>query len=384
MNAILDLPLATPAFVYDESGILSAVRALQRARGFGKVGVLYSIKSFPFLPALQLLRPWVDGFSVSSLFEARLAAEAGGSLHITTPGLRAEELGEIAGLCGYIAFNSLEQFCRLQPVLQNPSAAGVRVNPELSFLHDRRHDPCREFSKLGIPADELTAAVTRDVLLCVRIRGLHVHNNFSSRSFDPLKKTVALLENKLKGLLPQLEWVNLGGGYLFETEADLAPLIAIARRLRKIYGIQVFFEPGKALVGEAGYLVATVIDLFQRQGKTVAVLDTTVNHHPEVFEYQIRPVPAWREPERGRPVILVGSTCLAGDLFGEYRFAKPPRLGDKVAFAKVGAYSLVKANRFNGYNLPNVYAWDGAGAPRLLKRYGYEDFRRQWTNDALL
>jgi carboxynorspermidine decarboxylase len=382
MTPILELPLATPAFVYDESRILAAARLLKRARGFGGLGVLYSVKSFPFLPVLRLLRPWVDGFSVSSLFEARLAAEVGGPLHITTPGLRGEELGEIAELCGYIAFNSLEQFRRLQPALQNPSVAGVRVNPGLSFLHDRRHDPCREFSKLGIPVDELTAAVTRDVLLCVRIRGLHFHNIFSSRSFDPLKKTVALLENKLKGLLPQLEWVNLGGGYLFETEADLAALIAIARRLRKIYGIKVFFEPGKALVGDAGYLVATVIDLFHRQGKTVAVLDATVNHHPEIFEYQIRPAPAWEEPEQGRPVILAGCTCLAGDLFGEYRFARALRLGDKVAFAKVGAYSLVKANRFNGYNLPSIYAWDGAGEARLMKRYGYEEFQGQWTADA--
>jgi len=151
--------------------------------------------------------------------------------------------------------------------------------------------------------------------------------------------------------------------------------------LRNRFGLAVYFEPGKAMAGQAGYLCASVIDRFQRDGKTVAVLDSTVNHHPEIFEYQIRPEPAWDEPVQGESAILAGCTCLAGDVFGEYRFERLPEVGDRLTFTGLGAYSLIKANRFNGYDLPSIYAWAGAGGLRLMKNHRFEDYRSQWTAD---
>jgi carboxynorspermidine decarboxylase len=385
MPTIQELPPATPAYVYDESRILETASLLDQARAASGCKILYSIKSFPFAPVLELLDPWVDGFSVSSLFEARLAAAVcrdAGSLHITTPGLQREEMSEIGSLCGFIGFNSLEQFRRFTPLLRDNASAGLRINPKLSFLDDRRYDPCREFSKLGVPLDGLERALAGGDFPISRLRGLHFHNVFSSRSFFPLQKTVARIEESLAAWLPRLEWLNLGGGYLFETEADLEGLCEVAGGLRRRWGLEVYFEPGKALVGQAGYLVASVIDLFESDGKPVAILDTTVNHHPEVFEYQVRPEPAWNEPDEGPTAILAGCTCLAGDVFGDYRFERPLVLGDRVAFKNVGAYGLIKANRFNGYNLPAIYAWDGRDGLRLMKTFDYEQYYSQWTADA--
>lgn len=382
MPTIQELPPATPAFVYDESRILHVAGLLDRARAASGCRILYSIKSLPFASVLRLLDPLVDGFSVSSLFEARLARAFGsGSLHITTPGLRPEEMPEIGFLCGFIAFNSLGQFRRLLPLLDERASAGLRINPKLSFLDDRRYDPCGAFSKLGVPLNALREALREDRLLASRLKGLHFHNAFSSRSFAPLQNTVNRIEEDLADWLPGIEWLNLGGGYLFETEAELAELCELAQGLRRRWGLEVYFEPGKALVGQAGYLVASVIDLFESDGQPVAVLDTTVNHHPEVFEYQIRPEPAWSEPAQGSVAILAGCTCLAGDVFGRYRFDRPLAVGDRVAFRNVGAYSLIKANRFNGYDLPAIYAWDGREDLRLMKSYGFEDYASQWTAD---
>ena len=127
-----------------------------------------------------------------------------------------------------------------------------------------------------------------------------------------------------------------------------------------------------------------MIDRFRRDGKTVAVLDTSINHHPEIFEYQRRPQPAWHEPEEGESVILAGCTCLAGDIIGEYRFTRPPEVGDRLVFAGVGSYSLVKANRFNGINLPSVYAWDGAAGIKLMKRFSFDEFQANWTAGLII
>ncbi|QSA96976.1 carboxynorspermidine decarboxylase [Methylococcus sp. EFPC2] len=373
---------ATPAFLYDESLILRQAGRLRQAHEASGCRMLYSVKAFPFLPLLRLLAPWLQGFSVSSLYEAKLAAEAGrGSLHIATPGLRPDEIEEIGSLCGYVAFNSLNQFQRLQPALPSSVRAGIRLNPKLSFAGDLRYDPCRPHSKLGADLAE-TAALWQDhAAFRSVLKGLHVHTAFGVRGFAPLRLTVAHIEEALAPVLQGVEWLNLGGGYVFDSAEDLAELGEIARRLRANYGLEVFFEPGNALVGRAGYLVASVIDRFESDGRIVAVLDTSINHLPEVFEYQKRPELDEPEPEQGMPVILAGCTCLAGDVFGEFRFERPPELGERVVFRHVGAYSLIKAHRFNGHNLPTIYAWDGE-AVREMKSYAYGDYRRQWTADG--
>lgn len=376
------LPLVTPAFVYDERAILDAARLLRQVHEASGCRMLYSIKAFPFLPLLRLLAPWVEGFSVSSLFEARLAAEVGrGSQHITTPGLRAEEIDEIGRLCGYVAFNSMSQFQHLQPRLGFGVSAGLRLNPQISCLSDSRYDPCRPHSKLGADLDETVMLWRKSADFRRALKGLHVHTAFGVRGFAHLRQTVALLERKLAPLLDSVDWLNLGGGTVFDSADELSELADIARELRQRYALEVFFEPGNALVGRAGYLVASVIDLFQSDGRTVAVLDTSVNHHPEVFEYQKRPELAAPESDQGTVVLLAGCTCLAGDLFGEYRFERPPALGDRLAFRDVGAYSLIKANRFNGYNLPAIHAWRGGDSLRPMKSYDYADYRQQWTTD---
>ena len=125
----------------------------------------------------------------------------------------------------------------------------------------------------------------------------------------------------------------------------------------------IYIEPGAALVRDGGVFVASVVDLIDTDGRTVAVLDTSVNHMPEVFEYSDLP---GIEPEvlghrddlpagEGFGYVLAGSTCLAGDLFGTYRFAEPLAIGSRVVFPAMGAYSLVKAHMFNGQPLPNIY-----------------------------
>ncbi|MEN8259979.1 MAG: carboxynorspermidine decarboxylase [Pseudomonadota bacterium] len=371
----------TPAFIYDEGLIRKNLGLLAGTRSSCGLKILYSIKALPLASILELIKPEVDGFSVSSLFEARLAADAlsgQGSIHITTPGLRVDEIESIAAISDFISFNSLRQYRRLSPFVPEKVRVGLRVNPGRSFLSDYRYDPCRPYSKLGVSLAETRAFFAQFTTGTGRIEGLHFHNQFSSRTFTSLAQTIEILERGLGEYFPRLRWLNIGGGYLFNSGEDLAELCIIVARLKEKWGLEVYFEPGKGVVGEAGCLVASVIDLFNSDGKTVAVLDTTVNHHPEVFEYQIQPSMDREHPDGTCSAVLAGCTCLSGDIFGEYTLAEPLALGDRVVFENIGAYSLIKANRFNGYNLPDVYAVDEKGAVRIVKRYAYDDYRRQW------
>ncbi|QJD28524.1 type III PLP-dependent enzyme domain-containing protein [Methylococcus geothermalis] len=372
----------TPAFVYDQTAIDRTLLRFRQAAGETGPKLLYSVKSFPFLPLLRRIAPRVDGFSASSLFEAKLCAEAlagRGSLHITTPGFRPGETDEIGRLCDFVSFNSLNQFDRWSARMQGTASTGLRVNPQRSFLPDPRYDPCRPHSKLGVPLDRLALALA-GAGLEERLQGIHFHTVFDSAGFEPLTETLAELEKHLGEHLKRLQWINLGGGYRLDRSMNLERLAGLSAWLQRDYGLEVYFEPGKAVAGPAGYLVASVLDVFDSAGKTVAVLDTSVNHHPEVFEYQRSPRLAEACEEGGENAILAGGTCLAGDLFGEYPLPARPHVGDRFVFKNVGAYTLVKANRFNGHNLPSIYRWDGE-ALHLEQSHGYEDYRRQWAGE---
>ena len=77
---------------------------------------------------------------------------------------------------------------------------------------------------------------------------------------------------------------------------------------------------------------------------------------------------------------MAGSSCLAGDIFGEYQFIEPLKVGDKLLFKNVGAYSLIKANRFNGYNLPTIYSYQNQQLHKE-KQYHFSDYCQQWSTN---
>ncbi|MES9991304.1 MAG: hypothetical protein ABW098_05085 [Candidatus Thiodiazotropha sp.] len=371
----------TPSFVVDETRLARNLELLNKIRSVSGCRMLYSIKACPFSGVLKRMRGLVDGFSVSSLYEARLAHEVmsdEGGLHITTPGLRRQEMAEIAELCDSVSFNSLNQLQRLSLHLGGRAKVGLRINPQLSYLEDSRYDPCRCHSKLGTPLPQVVSQWHSGRLSASGLSGLHLHTNFGSTSFKPLQMTVAHLEAQLQGLIGEIDWVNLGGGYLYQETEDLQTLFTVIDHIQRVWGAQVYLEPGNAVVGDAVMLVASVIDSFESDGKSIAVLDTSVNHLPEVFEYQAAPKLLSEEREGKHSAILAGSTCLSGDLFGEYHFSHPLEINDRVVFKNVGAYTLVKASRFNGQNLPSIYRLEENGDLTLMKRYDYDDYRSQW------
>lgn len=390
--------ICTPAFVYDERAIHRLLDYPAPLRADARCAVLFAVKSFSFAPALSVMAPRLDGFAVSSLFEARLARSVlgdSGPIHITTPGLRPHDLDEIGALCDHVALNSLSQWDSMSPRLAGRASCGLRVNPQLSFADDCRYDPCRPQSKLGVPLDELEAVLREGPARLDGVRGLLFHSNCDSPDFSELRATVDRLRERIPGLLRQADWVNLGGGYLFEddegTPYNQDELCRTIDVLRSEYGTRVFIEPGSGLIRAAGYFVSTVLDMFKSGGATVAVLDTSVNHMPEVFEYGFQPdvagaVPAGPEPVEGPAMeseatyeyLLAGCTCLAGDLFGSFRFPGPLAVGDRVVFRDSGSYTLTKASMFNGVALPSVYALTPDGELALRSSPSYGEFAARW------
>lgn len=351
---VLQVP-RTPSFVCHVDELQRTASRIRTASREAGCTLLYSVKANALPGVLAALTHFVDGFGVSSLSEARSARKAlgdEGRLHLCAVAVPPRDAAHLADICDYVTFNSLTQLEQWAPIFSGRASIGLRVNPGHSFLDDRRYDPCRRHSKLGVSLDDLAATVDRIAPL---IDGLHIHSNCDSTNLAELLETVRVLDSRIGSVLSQVEWVNLGGGYLFSEGANLNALKEAASLIRDRYGAEVIIEPGAAFVRDSGYVVSEVLDLFVSDGKEVAVLDTTVNHMPEVFEYQYRPEVLGHSEAGPHEYVLAGVSCLAGDVFGEYRFNEPLSVGSRVVFTDAGAYTIVKANTFNGIPLPTVY-----------------------------
>ena len=367
----------TPAIVYSESAIIKSLHIAQKNVIDASCHLLYSLKSCSNCEVLKLIARKSQGFSVSSLFEAILANDIlgeGKPIHFTSPGLIPQELNEISELCSHISFNSLSQLERFHYKIGDNCQTGIRINTELSFVKDDRYNPCRKHSKLGVPLSQVCEIFDNNSKLLKDVEGVMFHTNCESELFKHLHETVVYLDRKIPRLLDQVSWINMGGGYLFDESTNWKPFMKAVTLLEGKYGLDVYFEPGKSIVERAGYIVSTVLDIVERDGKEIAILDTTVNHAPEVFEYQYKPIVMQESSNGPCKYILAGASCLSGDLFGEYTFDDPLAVGSRIVFENMGAYTLVKAHMFNGINLPTVYFLRNTGSLEQIREFDYMDF----------
>lgn len=376
-NHLSEPSLETPAFVYDEDILREqldrAVHLQERAR----VLIRFSLKAFAILDGVRLIAARLRGLEASSLFEAMLARSilgADGKVHFTSPGVRPKDMGPLLRCCDYASANSLTQLALMLAESDNKGPAlGIRVNPGLSYAADPRYDPSSAESKLGIPLRDVARFFESGGARSARVSGLHFHSNCESRHYSQLQETVRHLHREIPSVLRQLEWVNLGGGYLLDEAEDEHHLREAVELLRGEYGVDVFMEPGEGLVRRAGFIVTSVLDIFERAGSRIAVLDTTVNHMPEVFEYHAEPEVTSADAEGDEKYTLAGCSCLAGDRLGTYRFRRPLHVGDRLVIRNAGAYTFVKAHMFNGINLPTVYSASRGGL-KLLRAHDFTDF----------
>ena len=148
---------------------------------------------------------------------------------------------------------------------------------------------------------------------------------------------------------------------------------------RDTYGVQVYLEPGEAVVYHAGFLIASVLETLHN-GMDIAILDTSAAcHMPDVLEMPYRP-PLWQSGEPGEKAHtyrLGGPTCLAGDIIGDYSFDQPLQEGDRLVFEDMALYTMVKTNTFNGMPLPAILWRDEQGQGWLVKEFGYENFKNR-------
>ncbi|MBP3310053.1 MAG: carboxynorspermidine decarboxylase [Ruminococcus sp.] len=368
------MELTTPCYVVDEAKLthnLELLRGVQERTG---AKILLAQKAFSCYHVYPLIGEYLSGTACSGLYEAKLGYEQmGRENHVFSAAYRESEIDEIISYCGHIIFNSFTQLDRYRErVLAAGKKIGLRINPEFSTQEGHEiYDPCSPKSRLGITRKNFNTDDLQGVT------GLHFHTLCEQNS-DDLEKTLNAVEENFGDILPQMEWINFGGGHhITRPDYDIPRLERCIRRMQEKYGLEVYLEPGEAIALNAGYLVTEVLDLIEND-MPIAILDTSAAcHMPDVLEMPYRPplINSGEANEKAYTYRLGSQTCLAGDSIGEYSFDEPLKIGDRLVFSDMAIYSMVKNNTFNGMPLPSIMLLRKDGTVEALREFGYDDFK---------
>jgi len=369
----------SPCFVVDVAAVEENLKVLRRVQDESGARVLAALKAFSLWKLGPLTGRYLSGICASGLHEALLGRdEYGGEVHVYSAAFSEADLKEILTFAHHVVFNSFGQWQRFQPLLRaarqrRPELSfGLRINPEHSEGAVALYDPCAPCSRLGIPLSEFAGQDLDG------ISGLHFHT-LCEQDFPPLERTLKAVEEKFGDILPQMKWVNFGGGHhITREDYQVDQLIAAVKAFAAKYDVQVYLEPGEAVAIHTGVLVSEVLDTpFSTMPQ--AILDTSATcHMPDTLEmpYRAGIFGAGEPGELAHTYRLGGMTCLAGDVIGDYSFAEPLEIGQRLMFDDMAHYTMVKTSTFNGIGLPAIALWDSRSDElEVIREFGYTDFK---------
>ena len=386
----------TPYQVIDMSLLRRNLSIIARVQEESGAKILLAQKGFATWSTYPVVREYLSGVTSSSVYEARLGREEfQKEVHVYAPAYSERDIRELCGfdestgkqgkpLVDHLVFNSVAQWQKYGVQVKEAGIEiGLRLNPEHREVETELYDPCAPGSRLGTTLESLVGAqLGADQL--AQLDGLHFHN-LCQKNSDALERTLAAVEAKFADFIPQVKWVNFGGGHhISRADYDVERLIRIVKSFRERTARAVYLEPGEAIALNTGFLVAEVLDIVAGPSGTLptAILDTSATAHmPDVLEMPYRPeILGGASPqEKAHTYRLGGLTCLAGDVIGDWSFDAPLVIGDRLVFTDMAHYTNVKSTTFNGVRLPSVVLFDPdiQGKERMneVRRFGYDDYK---------
>ncbi|RXI23998.1 MAG: carboxynorspermidine decarboxylase [Candidatus Amulumruptor caecigallinarius] len=369
--------ISTPFYIVYESRMRRNLSLISHVAEASGAKIIMAFKANAMWKTFPVVREYCRDFTASSLNELRLGCdELGGEAHSYCPAYTDDTIGEYLQRSTHITFNSLYQFDRFKElVAQSNASPGLRVNPQCSVIETDIYNPALPGSRFGVTAEVLRQAGG----LPAGIEGMHFHALCESSSYD-LEKVLEAFEADFGEWIDEVKWVNMGGGHLMTREGyDTAHLIEVIRSFRERHpGIHVILEPGSAFMWRTGDLLTSVVDIVDNQGIKTAIIDASFAcHMPDCLEMPYKPAITGSMPvEVSLPTYrLGGNSCLSGDYMGDWSFARPLRIGDRLRLEDMNHYTTVKTNMFNGIQHPSMLFCDADGRCHELRRFTYEDYR---------
>ena len=366
----------SPAYVVDLGRLRHNLAILDDVQQRSGAKILLAMKAFSLWGVFPLISRTLHGVCASSPWEAKLGREEfAREVHSFAAAFKESDVVELLGISNHLIFNSFAQLERFRPLWEKKQglvSIGLRVNPEHSEGVTEIYDPCAANSRLGIPRREFAGRSLSG------IEGLHFHT-LCEQLFEPLERTARTFEEKFGEFLPQMKWLNFGGGHHITREGyDIDALVELVKYFKGKYDLEIYLEPGEAVAIGTGILVSEVLDVV-KNGMEIAILDVSATcHMPDILEMPYRPciTGAFDPGEKAHTYRLGGPSCLAGDIIGDWSFEKPLVPGSRVIFEDMAHYTMVKSTTFNGVQHPHICIFEPeTGELKVLRSFGYEDFK---------
>lgn len=371
-----------PSFIIDEGLLEKNLKFLYSVKQRTGAKILLALKAYSAFSTFPLIKKYLDGVCASSPNEARLGKEEfGKEVVAAAPAYTEQDIRQLVKYSTCIIFNSFSQLKKFRKTaLSHGIQCGIRINPECSSAPASLYDPCAPYSRLGVTIKNFDEKALEGV------SGIHFHALCQQNS-DALEKVLKSVEVKFGEYLSKMTWVNFGGGHHITKEGyDIDLLCSLINSFKKKYNVQVYLEPGEAVALNAGFLVASVIDIVRNE-MDIAILDISAETHmpdvlampytPEIVRAKIASRMAAADKKNFPHIYRLGGlTCLAGDLIGDYAFPKKLSVGSKLVFTDMAIYSMVKTTTFNGVNLPSISVYNPKSRKlKTIREFGYKDFK---------
>jgi diaminopimelate decarboxylase len=380
----------TPLVVYCRETLVARARAY--ARVDPEALVVYGTKAFPNVAVMRLLAAEGLGADVSTGGELQFAQQAGLSgerLLFHGNNKSDEELDAAAAAGAIVVLDSLEEVGRAKAAGVN--AVLVRLTPEIEAETHHAIRTAHSESKFGLVANDASAALRDALEAGLDVLGLHVHIGSqlirTSESLLAVERLVDVAEH----CRDELGWTprvfDLGGGLgVPYTPADLVPdpvefAGALVRHLRARWTepARLILEPGRSLVGQAGFTLYRVGVVKRTAGVAYVAIDGGMsdNPRPQLYGSRFTALLANRADEQPSGVYRVaGKHCESGDVLIENVELPEPRRGDLLAVPATGAYTLAMASNYNGVPRPAAVLVANGHAEVIRRRESAEDLVR--------
>lgn len=370
--------LKTPYFMINEAKLIDNLEKAKQLKEISGVKLVLALKCFSTWGVFDIIKPYLDGSTSSGPFEVKLGHETfGGETHAYSVGYTEDDVREVADICDKMIFNSQSQLAAYRHIVEGKASLGLRLNPGVSYAGQDLANPARKYSRLGVQADHIDTSVFDS------IDGVMFHMNCENKDVDAFIALLDAISEQFSEHLNKLDWVSMGGGVFFTWPGyDIAKLGAALKAFSDKHGVQMYLEPGEAIITKTTDLVVTVVDIVENDKKTAIVNSATEAHRLDTLIYDEPASILEANLEGGHEYVIGSCSCLAGDQFCVANFDEPLKVGQQLHIMDSAGYTMVKLNWFNGLKMPSIYCERSSGNIEKLNEFGYKDFKRslsQWS-----
>lgn len=380
----------TPLYVYDADKIVHQLKNLKGAFSEADVRIKYAAKALTNVSILKLLKKHGAGVDAVSIEEAQIALGAGfkpGEIMYTPNCVGFDEIRQGVKLGLSVNLDNLSVLRKFGETYGGDYPCGVRLNPHIMAGGNYKISTGHSNSKFGISIYQLPRIMETVYKYGMKINGLHVHTGSDIAETDIFLKMADILFGLARDF-PDLKFLDFGSGFkVAYKEGDITTNIYdLGLRLSKAfkefceqYGrkLELWIEPGKYIVSEAGVLFARANVVKATPSVTFVGVNSGLNHmiRPMMYDAYHHIINVSNPAGSRRLYTVVGYICET-DTFGSDRKLHEVREGDTIALLNAGAYCYSMASNYNSRLRPAEVLVINGEAKLIRKRETLDDLLR--------